>query len=264
MAFHIDTHDMPYIVSYDEARSIYNRTSIVKNDHESMRRLGKRKNKNKWIRQEMRDGVEYYVAGLHDTGLIYFYPTHMEITMGGWNTLSTKAFISKVANVSIRAYERSKYVPKGYIPMDEPHLAYFLNGYGINCNDKYRFKYNGMPMDIERHPEPIKYRVNRKVIAELRNKYQPFYQYVKTMYNLHGDGVPDAETYKGYIFDDVMKEIHAENKWWECYVSLAHRASVYEWTPTGHRKHVRRYYDMLDIVEMGIRRHNPQVLEIVR
>ena len=260
MAYHIDAHHLPTLHHYKHALDEFNSIKPVRGEPQSMRRLGKRSDRNKWIRKEMIDGIEVYIAGLYETGLIYYYPTHMELTMGGWDTMSTREFIRKVAGKRLSSYDRSKHIPRGYMPPDEPRIDQFYNGYSIHANEKYKFTYEGFPMEPNRHPLPKKYSVNRKLLAEVRKPFKEFYTYLETMYKLHGEGVPEND---GQLYRDVYIEVPSKDKWWSCYISIAHRIARYKWDTKGHVQYVKSYKDMIEYVEVDIRRNNPQVLTVV-
>jgi len=266
MAFHIDTHDLPRIDNYKHVRELFNRIPSVRGEDKSVKRLGNRKAKYKWLKLEIVDGIEVYKAGLHDTALITYYPTHLEMSMGGWYTISTCKFIERVGRFAIDNFRYSDYIPKGYdTDIGANGAVAYANGYLINAHDTYRFHYNREPMDMYRHPVPRKYRVNRKAIKAIRDTFQPFYQYVKTMFNLMAvDGKLQGDITKYVpLTDNILDLIKDESNWYKGFEFLASRAGSYEWRSGGHVKVVRKYYDMLDYVESAIRINNPQVLEIV-
>lgn len=266
MAFNIDTYDMPRIQDYKHARKIFNAIPTVRGENKSVKRLGNRKAKHKWLKLEIIDGMEVYKAGLYNDVLISYYPTHLEMSLGGWYSRSTCKFIEHVGRISLWNFSYKHYIPKGYsIDIGVENSVCYANGHLINSRDVYRFDYNGNPMDLDRHPTPKKYRVNRKSIKAIRDEFQPFYQYVKTMFNLMAvDGKLKGDFLDGYkANNNLMADIDDKDKWFEAFEYLANRASSYEWHVNGHVKVVNRYYDMLDYVESAIRINNPQVLEIV-
>jgi hypothetical protein len=266
MAFHIDTYDMPRILNYKHAREVFNSINTVRGETQSVKRLGNRKAKHKWLKLEIVDGIEVYRAGLNSTTLISFYPTHMEMSMGGYWSVSKVKFLERVGWFSINSFNYRDYVPRGYsLDIGASESCVYVNNHIINSKDVYRFNYNREPMDLDRHPVPKKYKVNRKAIKAVRETYQPFYQYVKTMFNLMAvDGKLQEKDIKfTSLIADLMLYIKDENKWFQAFEHLAYRASRYEWGGSGHVKVVRRYYDMLDYVEGSIRFNNPQVLEVV-
>lgn len=265
MAFHIDTYDMPRIINYKHAREVFNSINTVRGESQSVKRLGNRKAKHKWLQLEIVDGIEVYKAGLYNTTHITYYPTHMEMSMGGYWSISKVKFLERVGRFSMGSFNQSAYVPRGYSVNLNLNSAYvYVNNYLINTKEVYRFNYNHEPMDLDRHPVPKKYRVNRKAIKAIRDTYQPFYQYVKTMFNLMAvDGRLIEKDIKYTDTSNVLTLIKDESNWFQAFEYLAYRASRYEWDMKGHVKVVRKYYDMLDYVESSIRINNPQVLEVV-
>jgi len=266
MAFHIDTHDLPRIDNYKHVRELFNRIPSVRGEDKSVKRLGNRKAKYKWLKLEIVDGIEVYRAGLHYSDLISFYPTHMEMSIRNWYSISTCKFIERVGGFSLCNFNPNAYIPKGYsIDMGLNGAVCYVNGHLVNSSEVYKFYYNREPMELDKHPKPTKFRVNRKAIKAIRDTYQPFYQYVKTMFNLMAvDGKLQGDITKYVpLTDNILDLIKDESNWYKGFEFLASRAGSYEWRSGGHVKVVRKYYDMLDYVESAIRINNPQVLEVV-
>ena len=92
MGFHINVHNMPRIETYEQAKREFDSRKVVRGENQSVRRLGDRYEKEKWMRKEIQDGIEVYIAGYYDTDLVRFYPTHKEITLGGYPSRSTQMF----------------------------------------------------------------------------------------------------------------------------------------------------------------------------
>ena len=99
MGFHINVYNMPRIETYEQAKHEFDSRKVVRGENQSVRRLGDRYEKEKWLRQEIKDGIEVYIAGYYDTDLIRYYPTHKEITLGGYPSRSTEYFVYYVGNV---------------------------------------------------------------------------------------------------------------------------------------------------------------------
>jgi len=119
-------------------------------------------------------------------------------------------------------------------------------------------------MELDKHPKPTKFRVNRKAIKAIRDTFQPFYEYVKTMFNLMAvDGKLQGDVVNKHKSGVSLIDLDDESKWFEAFETLASRSGSYEWRNSGHVKVVNKYYDMLDEVECAIRVNNPQVLEVV-
>ena len=67
MSFHINVWNMPRIETYDKAKREFESRTVVRGESQSVRRLGDRYEKEKWLRQEVIDGIEVYIAGYYDT-----------------------------------------------------------------------------------------------------------------------------------------------------------------------------------------------------
>jgi len=265
MAFHISTSDLPRLMSYDEARNRFHSTTMVRGEHKAYRRLGDRKMENKWLMQEMIDGVEVYVAGLHSTGLIYYYPTHYEITIGNWDTISTRKFLEKVIMADIKHYSRDSYVPRGFNPPSEPNISKFFNGYGIQTGmHRYKFNYyTHKAVDESVHIEVKKYKINRKRMNEVRKPYQKFFDYLKTMHGLTNGEVPEKppEFTIRNNRSEILNMAREEKSWWNLYMLLANHMSRMDWQL--NKSYVKNYKDMVQYMDVEIKFNHPEVLDVV-
>jgi len=98
MAFSITTADLPILSSYNDAKEAYERIKPIRGSNSARRPLGTRTAKHKWITHEVHDGHDVYTVGLNETPLIKYYPTHYNISLGGWVTRSTLDYISAIAS----------------------------------------------------------------------------------------------------------------------------------------------------------------------
>jgi hypothetical protein len=234
MAFGMDTSDLPTLWNYKQAQARFNDTKPIRGGDQSMRRLGKRSNQSKWLEHEVRDGIDVYIAGLYDTGLIEYYPTHYNISLGGWGTNATIAFMHKVAPAGLTTHSESSYIPRGFRNIGIPFNRLSYAGYSIHTREIYSFTYDNEPM--QEHPERIKYAVDRKAMKEAMREYEPFLKYVKTIHALQGDTVNDiwevrkqAEQASGSQALDPLKFAKSEETYWAGYLSLYYHASKTSW-----------------------------------
>jgi hypothetical protein len=235
MAFGIDTYDLPKLYKYEDAQKQFNETRAIRGGDQSMRRLGNITNQNKWLKREVRDGIDVYIAGYVNSGLIEYYPTHYNITMDGWYTGSTTAFIHKVAPESMSSHSRSRYIPSGFTnSMRFYGLDYA--GCPINSVDTYGFSYDNQPLG--EHPKRIKYAVDRKKMNAVMKSYKPFLQYVQAMHVLQGDTLKDIyevrlqvyEVTKSHCMSNYLTWAEDEDTYWVGYLSLFHAAAKSEWS----------------------------------
>jgi hypothetical protein len=231
MAFRIDVSDLPTLYTYKEAQNKFNRTPAIRGGDQSLRRLGKQTNKNKWLEHEVRDGIDVYIAGLHNSGLIEYYPTHYNVTLNGWDTISTTAYIHKVAPAMIRTHAESSYIPSGFRYQGIPFYRLDYAGHPIASGNKYSFTYDNKPLG--EHPKRIKYAVDRKKMNEVMKPYKPFLQYVKVMHALHGDTVEDINEVRKQMLDTTrtafIRLAESEDTYWSGYQSLFYEACRRDW-----------------------------------
>lgn len=236
MAFAISTYELPWISSYQEAVDKYNSIKPIRGGDQSLRRIAKRSDDKKWMRHEVRDGVDVYIAGLWSSGLVEYYPTHYNITMGGWSSKSTTAFIHTVAPASMSSHSRSSYIPNGFTNRGKEFNRLDYAGYPINSVDKYGFSYDNQPLG--EHPKRIKYAVDRKKMNMVMKQYKPFLQYVQAMHGLHGDTVKDLSEMSAQIYEKTKSHCRSnyvtwaedEDTYWVGYLSLFYAAAKSEWT----------------------------------
>ncbi len=202
MGFHINVYNMPRIDNYDEAKKEFESRTVVRGENKSVRRLGDRYEKEKWLRQEIQEGVEVYIAGYYDTDLVRFYPTHKEITLGGYPSTSTQYFVNWIGGVHISEFDHKRYVPSPFTrsPLVKNHQieCHVNGGHCMNATDWYKFDYTNTPLSIEQFETPVKYRFDASQMRELRLPYKKLLKYADTMLKLtNNEGVEnDAELNK--------------------------------------------------------------------
>lgn len=230
MAFGISTYELPWIRSYQEAVDKYNSIKPIRGGDQSLRRIAKRSDDKKWMRHEVRDGVDVYIAGLWSSGLVEYYPTHYNITMGGWSSKSTTAFIHTVAPASMSSHSRSSYIPNGFMNRGKEFCHLDYAGCPINSMDKYGFSYDNQPLG--EHPKRIKYAVDRKKMNMVMKQYKPFLQYVQTMHGLHGDTVKDLSEMRAQMGGPANGLTLAadEATYWVGYQTLFYEAARQHWS----------------------------------
>ena len=273
MGFHINVWNMPRLETYDKAREYFIKTSAVRGEDQSVRRLGDRYEKEKWLRQEILDGIEVYTAGYYNTDLVRFYPTHKEITLGGYPSVSTQYFVEYQARVNLSALEHKRYVPAPFTKtplVANNSIECMLNNDPDKCLDAkswYRINYDGT-MDDSQFLKPRKYVIDNKQMRELRKPFRNLLKYIDTLVKLNNEGVQknnDLEnqirSYQGNILDLLVDE----NNMYLGYYHLVSRTQHSRWVSQGNYTlyvntgMVKRYLDKL------IKLSNPQVLvEVVK
>ena len=217
MAFHIDVSHLPSIQTYANAKRIFEDSKPVKGGSQSVKRIGRRYDNTKWLRQDMLDGVEIYVAGFYHTDLVTFYPTHYEISMRGWNTYSTVLFVEKITGCHTYNISQSRLSPRGMQGIQEADFRY--NGIPITASKKYKFDYNHQPLEPDRHPKVYKYTIDRKAMKEVRDIYRPFMNYIKAITKIDRSEV-DVSKNMGLSDDKIIAMMQDESQWGELYESL--------------------------------------------
>ena len=270
MGFHINEYSMPRLGTYEQAKEYFNNNAPVRGENKSIRRLGDRYAREKWLRQEIKDGIETYVAGYYRTDLVRFYPTHKEITLGGYPSYSTKRFIERVASLWLVEFEHKSYVPAPFtrqpnvVNNEIEGMLSMKNGY--HCMDAYswyRVEYDGNT-NAEQYIKPKKFKVDPAQMRELRKPYKNLIKYVDTIIKLGNAGVESDQKLTDQIPEghgrilEMMK--HENNMYLAHYYLLKNTQHRVYWNAgTGDKFHVtigmvKRFLDKI------IKLENPQVL----
>ena len=266
MGFHINVYNMPRIQDYKHAKEVFNSKKVVRGENQSVRRLGDRYEKEKWMRQEIQDGIEVYVAGYYNTELVRYYPTHKEITLGDYPSTSTQYFVQRIGNVNLQPFEHKRYVPAPFTqsPMVKNHQieCYLNGGHCMNASDWYKLDYTNTVLNIEQFETPVKYKFDARQMRELRKPYKSLLKYIDTMLKLNNEGVEtnreldnQVRAYEGGILEFLAQE----SNMYVAYYHLVNRTQRMRWTNSNRVYYanigmVKRYLDKLIKVD------NPQVL----
>jgi hypothetical protein len=277
MGFHINVYNMPRIDNYDEAKKEFESRTVVRGENKSVRRLGDRYEKEKWLRQEIQEGVEVYIAGYYDTDLVRFYPTHKEITLGGYPSTSTQYFVNWIGNVHIGEFDHKRYVPSPFTrsPLVKNHQieCHVNGGHCMNATDWYKFDYTNTPLNIEQFETPVKYRFDASQMRELRLPYKKLLKYADTMLKLtNNEGVEnDAELNKQieeYNLQEYSKNLLRlcadEDKTHLAYYSVLRQCQHSVWQGYNGSSSNYKYACNIGIFKRFLDKHikieNPQVL----
>lgn len=273
MGFHINVWNMPRISDYKHAKEIFNSKTVVRGENQSVRRLGDRYEKEKWLRQEIQDGIEVYIAGYYDTDLVRFYPTHKEITLGSYPSTSTQYFVEYIGGVNLIAFDHKRYVPSPFTrhPMvANSHIECSMTTSGgykyLNAHDWYKLDYHNVPLNEEQFETPRKYLFDASQMRELRKPYKKFLKYADTMLKLNNnvglenDDVIDKQIlpltqFKGN--EGVLNLLADEDKTYLAYYYMVHKTQHRNWATDSYRVNIgmiKRYLDKI------IKLENPQVL----
>lgn len=275
---------MPIIKTFDQAKKEFQSRTAVRGQPHSVRRLGDRYEKEKWLKQEMLEGVEVYIAGYYDTELVRYYPTHMEFSLGGYPSLSTKLFIQGLT-YTISFW---KYYPDDHVPRPFSHEAnkdiesrvtlYAIRGIAdrhIDSRSWYKVYYDKRFDDNDNYLTPKKFKVDRKLMKEITREYQPFLKYADSMSKLNNDYITDEATQK-YINTQTMNNKNSlaniilnsaldESQWWYAYYALARQtySSVFnpsnrEWEGKITIRGIKNY------LYNELKKNSPQVLVEVK
>ena len=241
MGFHINTNNMPVIKNYEQAKREFESRTAIRGGDQSIRRLGARYEKEKWLRKDMLDGIEVYTAGYYNSDLVRYYPTHMEFTLADYPSLSTQLFIQGLT-YTISFW---KYYPEDFVPKPFSHEAnrgietrvtlYRNREVGIryiNSRSWYKVYYDGRFDDNDDYITPKKFKVDRKRMKEITNRYQPFLKYADSLIKLNSDHIGnDPETLKyinkqitsgdNYTSTWILKSALDKDEWWYTYYALA-------------------------------------------
>jgi hypothetical protein len=263
MAFHIDANVLPRIHGYDHARELFNSITPIRGGDQSVRRIGKRNDASKWLKHEIRDGVDVFIAGFHRSNIVEYYPTHYNISMCGWNSLSTQLFMSAITGNYCRGVLESKYVPRGFSTQFNANALY--GEYPIDSHKAYQFDYHDAP--LQEMPVLIKYKVNRKRMNAVRKIAKPFYTYIDVMSNLSEDEIVYEKDYWASEYRDssrVIANLTNEDAWWGMFNYISQGTSMRLYEPrTGKVNNVRDVKAMKNWIDSALKANSPQVLDVV-
>jgi len=268
---------MRRIGDYTQAQEYFKNTKAVRGENQSVRRLGDRYEKEKWLRQELQDGVEVYVAGYYDTDLVRFYPTHKEITLGSYPSTSTQFFVEYIGGINLQQFEHKRYVPAPFTrsPMVKNHQieCYINNVHGLyymNADAWYKLDYNNKALDESCFEKPVKYKFDASQMRELRKPFKKLLKYADTMLKLNGEGVEHDEELnkqivKGSGREGLLQMFADEDKTYLSYYYVLrqtqHRVYHYSTSPTHSGNTYRCNIGMIKRwLDKQIKLENPQVL----
>jgi hypothetical protein len=269
MGFHINVWNMPRIETYDKAKEVFESKTAVRGENQSVRRIGDRYEREKWLRQEILDGIEVYTAGYYDTDLVRFYPTHKEITLGGYPSTSTNYFVGYISGHYITEFEHKRYVPAPFTrsPMVKNHQieGYTSIGsevYFINAKDWYAITYDEKPLNPEQFEKPVKYRFDASQMRELRLPYKKLLKFADTILKLNTDGFENDEELSqlAYEYKNKLDLFADEEQTYLSFYHLVRQTQHSRWTGSGgyvsyvNIGMIKRYIDKM------IKLENPQVL----
>jgi hypothetical protein len=272
VGFHINVYNMHRIHNYEDAKEYFKNTKAVRGENQSVRRLGDRYEKEKWLRQEIQDGIEVYVAGYYNTDLVRYYPTHKEITLGGYPSLSTQYFVGYMGGVNLHQFEHKAYVPSPFTrsPMvknNQIECYGYLTGspHYMNAYDWYAIGYDNIPIKPEQFEQPVKYKFDASQMRELRKPYKKLLKYADTMLKLNDEGMEsDDELNKQlptyHSSENTLALCADEDKTYLAYYYLVKQTQHHRWQSSGGYKYyvnigmIKRYLDK------QIKLENPQVL----
>jgi hypothetical protein len=271
MGFHINVYTMSRIDDYKHAKEIFNNKTAVRGENQSVRRLGDRYEKEKWLRQEIIDGIEVYIAGYYDTDLVRFYPTHKEITLGRYPSRSTQFFVEYIGGVNLYDFEHKDYVPAPFTrhPMVKNNQIECVvdldrERYYINARDWYAITYDNKPIYPEQFEKPVRYCFDASQMRELRKPYKDTIKYIDSLLKLNNNTGMEKEKEledKVDAYGDNKLEIllNDDDRYLAMYF-LCQRTQHHRWVSSGHYDKtvnigmIKRYVDKL------IKLENPQVL----
>ena len=263
MAFHIDATVLPRIHSYNHARELFTSITPIRGGDQSVKRIGKRNDATKWLKHEIREGVDVFVAGFHNSNIVEYYPTHYKLSMCDWNTLSTQLFITAIVGRGCYGVRSSEFVPRGFSANINADATF--NGYAIHAGERYTFDYEDTPM--QEMPQLKKYKVNRKRMNELRKTAKPFYEYMEAMSNLIGDEIEGDQNYWQSDYRNssrAVRDLPNKDVWWDMYNAIAWstQGRHYDYK-TGKQHYYRSVKAMKEWIESALKANNPQVLDEV-
>jgi len=269
MGFHINVWNMPRIETYAMAKKEFQSRTAVRGENQSVRRLGDRYEKEKWLRQEIQEGVEVYIAGYYNTDLVRFYPTHQEITLGSYPSNSTQLFVEYIGGHNLYAFEHKKYVPTPFtrspnVKNSQIECSVWIgnDNYYMNAHDWYAISYDSKPLYPEQFEKAVKYGFDVRQMKELRLPYKKLLKYADTMLKLNSEGIENDEKLSEQVsvYRDRILDLFAdEDKTYLSYYHLLRQCQHHKWNGKEYDTRcnigmIKRYLDK------QIKLENPQVL----
>jgi len=278
VGFHINVYNMRRIGNYTEAQEYFKSTKAVRGENQSVRRLGDRYEKEKWLRQEIQDGVEVYVAGYYDTDLVRYYPTHKEITLGGYPSTSTLFFVEYMGSTNLHAFEHKRYVPAPFTrsPMVKNNqIECYINNrhgrYDMNAYDWYKLDYENKPLDENQFETPVKYKFDASQMRELRKPYKKLLKYADTMLKLNNEGVENDDELNKQMLpltqytgtEGVLEMLADEDKTYLSYYYVVKHTQHRHWVGSGGTNNYKYHVNIGMVkrwIDKMLKLENPQVL----
>lgn len=182
---HIDTHDLPYLFTYEEAVKREAETKPIRGDANATKPLGKRSRKHINIRR----CVEDIIIRLHNTDVIRYKPNgDVIINNGGWPSPSTHDVWGGVLNLSAFRFDAGSWIHATYIDEDGGRASgkfHVPNNTDVTLTrDMFHPKTGLTPWEIKATPKMCVHRVKRKVANQVRAKYKTFTTYLMGMAKL--------------------------------------------------------------------------------
>jgi len=255
---------LPRLKSFADVEYLYNNVKHCGKDASNERRLGDlsghptKDNHKSWFTEqdrkrgrghktkllEKKSNSEYH-AVLYDSSVIKFYKDHYTISLRGWDSRSTIAFIDAITNLPLIPYNPDADIPYGYVTysaqrnketgeyspegikkrkyaymdltLDHVPLASAcrelrIGGkvYLINPDDSYDFTYDNRPVNPSEFVPRYKYRVNRGRLLAKRKEIQPLIDFVSTTFKLQSQ--TGGDTLKGKYPEHTNEESQALDK----------------------------------------------------
>jgi hypothetical protein len=164
---------VPGITSFEDAKKQYEKITPIRG--RGTRPLGRRRDHNMYsIRMGDTLSVELMC---YSTPVVTFYPDgRMRLMMGGYSSITTRSFMSRVLHISSSSSGQfTKVHIGGQSYIMEPHGEYFFER---NAEGKW----------VALNPETFtSYRINRKGANSVRKRYKQFADYLKAFIKLRGE-----------------------------------------------------------------------------
>jgi hypothetical protein len=265
---------MPMLESYEQLKHQFTNTTPVRGEDKSLRRYGNRKHQNKILKQYIDEELgEYYAIRLYNTELIRVFPDHYEIHLDGWGSQTTIGFLRDVLPHFLSYVPPTTFVPQGYIHPDpertrDDEITHKYNGHYINARGRFKFSWDHQPIG-DNFPKPVKYRVNRKAMAKLRESEKELRDYMKAMLKLFPSEIPRDEYYakREAWAEEKSKANNANTTLDARYVAFMtsyFNNAVYGYKTEWQKSYYKVSYDRIVLdLEKDLKQNNPQVLEVV-
>lgn len=177
---------VPMTQTYEGALRVFESIKPIRGREPERRPLGQRRDADTyWVRKNDNNDIEYM---LYRTPVLTFKPDDtVEVCMGGWNSVSTRQFITQVTGLRVGTQRSVALIGVGgekyaFAGNDRLRLKWVASGTGINAGNWSMLSF----------PRQTGLRVNRQAANNVRARYKAFGDYLSGFLKVRKDEHDDV------------------------------------------------------------------------